>query len=73
MYVNKNKDFIFLGAVPIDFDSLDELGIKDLDLDDLVKKGKSKIGIVFNLDEHWKDGSHWVALYTDLKKNQIYF
>ena len=30
-------------------------------------------GFVFNLDEHWKSGSHWVALYSDLSKGQIYF
>jgi hypothetical protein len=29
--------------------------------------------MVINLDEHDKSGSHWVALYTDLKKNQVYF
>jgi hypothetical protein len=29
--------------------------------------------MVINLDEHYKGGSHWVALYTDLKKNQIYY
>ena len=34
---------------------------------------KKKIGIVFNLDKHNQPGSHWVALYTDLKANQVYF
>ena len=34
---------------------------------------KKKIGYVFNLDEHWKSGSHWVAMYGDLDKNQLYF
>ena len=29
--------------------------------------------MVINLDYHYQSGSHWVALYTDLKKNQIYF
>jgi hypothetical protein len=33
----------------------------------------SKIAIVPNLDEHWQSGSHWVALYADLKKGNIYF
>jgi hypothetical protein len=62
-----------LGAVPIDFDSLEELGIKNLNFDDLVKKGKTKIGFVINLDEHWKSGSHWVGMYADILKNQVYF
>jgi hypothetical protein len=72
-YEEAFPEFKFLGAVPIDFDDLDYLNINNLDFDDLLKKGKSKIGIVFNLDEHYKSGSHWVASYFDLKKQQIYF
>jgi len=72
-YMNKHKNFIFLGAVPIDFDDLPILGLSDLSFKELEGGGKSKLGIVFNLDEHYKDGSHWVALYSDLKKNQVYF
>lgn len=71
-YEFKYKDFKFLGAVPYDFDDLPQLGIRNLDFDNLIKT-YSKIGIVFNLDEHWKSGSHWVALYADLQKNQIYY
>jgi hypothetical protein len=67
------KDFRFFGAVPIDFDDLPSLGIKDLNLKKLFRDGGKRLGFVFNLDEHWKSGSHWVALYTNLKKNQIYF
>ena len=26
-----------------------------------------------NLDEHYKKGSHWVALYADLSKYQVYY
>lgn len=72
-YENKHKDFTFLGAVPIDFDDLPQLGIKNLDFDKLMSQGKTKIGIIFNLDEHYKSGSHWVALFADLKKGQVYF
>ena len=72
-YQQVHKDFLFLGAVPLDFEELPVLGISELDFADLEKQGKSKIGIVINLDEHWKDGSHWVGLFTDLKKNQIYY
>jgi len=72
-YQFNNKNFIFLGAVPYDFDDLPMLGLKDLNFDELVNSGKTKIGIVFNLDEHYKEGSHWVALYSDLIKNQIYY
>ena len=72
-YMKLHKDFIFLGAVPIDFDELPILGLSDLNFKELQKGGKDKIGIVFNLDEHYKSGSHWVALYADLNKNQVYF
>lgn len=70
---NDNKDFKFLGAVPIDFDDLENLGIKNLDYKTLVNNGTTKIGIVFNLDEHDQPGSHWVAMYSDFKKGEIYF
>jgi hypothetical protein len=72
-YQTIHKDFLFLGAVPLDFDDLPVLGISNLNFAELEKQGKRKIGLVINLDEHWKDGSHWVGLFTDLEKNQIYY
>jgi hypothetical protein len=72
-YQEKFKDFLFLGAVPADFLELEVLGIKDLDFHELNKEGKNKIGMVINLDESWKSGSHWVALYANLDKDQIYY
>ena len=50
-YEKEHSDFKFLGAVPVDFDDLDSLNIKNLDYDKLLKDGISKLGIVFNLDE----------------------
>lgn len=72
-YENKYNDFKFIGAVPIDFDDLPTLGIKNLDLNNLVQSGKVKIGIIFNLDESYKSGSHWVASFANLKEGKIYF
>jgi len=72
-YHEKYNDFIFLGAVPLDFEELEPLGIKKLDFDELINSGTNKIGFVINLDEHWKRGSHWVALYADLSKDTIYY
>lgn len=72
-YQEKYKDFVFLGAVPYDFMELKMLGIQNINLDGLVKDGKTKIGLVINLDEHNQDGSHWVALFTNLKNKEIYF
>ena len=72
-YEYKYLDFEYLGAVPIDFESLPVLGIANINFDKLVKNGKTKIGMVINLDEHWQTGSHWVALFANLVKNQIYY
>jgi hypothetical protein len=72
-YHDVYKDFNFLGAVPLDFDSLPVLGIKNLNFDELIKDGKTKIGLVINQDEHWKSGSHWVGLFIDFTKNAIYY
>lgn len=72
-YEEYHTDYMFLGAVPVDFDDLPSLGILNLDFDKLIKNGKTKLGIIFNLDEHYKSGSHWVAGFSDLKKGNIYY
>jgi hypothetical protein len=72
-YEKKYPEFKFLGAVPIDFDKFERFGIKNLNYNKLIEEGKSKIGVVFNLDEHDQPGSHWVALYGDLKKGEVKF
>ena len=72
-YQEKYKSFLFLGAVPADFEELSVLGISNLKFDELEKNNKTKIGLVINLDDHTQGGSHWVALYTNLEKNQIYY
>ena len=70
-YVHAN--FIFLGAVPYDFDEINILGINNLNFKKLEDEGKTKIGIVINLDNHNQNGSHWVSLYFDLNNYEIYF
>ena len=72
-YQEKNKSFLYLGAVPADFQELEILGIGDLDFNELITDNKHEIGMVINLDESWKSGSHWVSFYANLKKNQIYY
>ena len=83
-YEKEYDDFLFLGAVPYDFQELRELELgKELDFKELesgklnedYNKGKkiNKFGMVINLDPHYKGGSHWVALYSNLDKNQIIF
>lgn len=70
--------FTFLGVFPIDFSAPDpysKTGIKkclhqeicDLNLIKEYDKGKRGIGMVFNLDPHFKGGSHWVGLYINIQ------
>lgn len=72
-YERKYGDFRFFGAVPIDFADLPELEASNIDYDYYIKNGIKKMGIIFNLDEHYKKGSHWVALYTDFEKFLILY
>ena len=78
-YEKKYPNFRFIGAVPIDFDETYGLGqciVNELCKINLQKMILSKIfhiGIVFNLDKHDQDGSHWVSMFIDLKKNGIYY
>lgn len=78
-YMKKYKDFYFVGAVPMDFDTVLNIGICvveslcKINLSKLYAKGIRKIGIVFNLDPHYKSGSHWVALYMDFATAGIYY
>jgi len=73
-YHEIHKDFLFLGAVPYDFE---ELPVLELHHDNLFNTyyndGKHRIGMVINLDTHNMSGSHWVALYANLHNNQVYF
>jgi hypothetical protein len=70
--------FSFMGVFPIDFSAPDPYrtdGKKQclyselcsLNLVNEYNKGKRGLGFVFNLDPHFKGGSHWVGLYIDLK------
>lgn len=70
---DKYPNFKFLGAVPIDFDDLPYYGIKNLKFGEMAKKGKSKLGIIFNTDRHDQPGQHWIAMYADLVKGQCYY
>jgi len=72
-YMRLYSDFLFVGAVPIDIEDLEQFGIGTLSYDKVYELGYKKIGIVFNLDKHDQSGSHWVAFYVDLDKNQIYY
>jgi hypothetical protein len=72
-YEHTNHDFKFFGAVPMDFSELSNLEISNPHYTNIMKSGKTKLGVVINLDNHNQSGSHWVAMYTDLEKGQIYY
>jgi hypothetical protein len=78
-YEKKYKCFDFLGPSPIDYDTHklhDKCVWEELchfDLDKHIKKGYTKIGVIFNLDPHYKGGSHWVSLFINIKDKTIFF
>ena len=78
-YEAKYKCFDFMGPSPINYDTHFSNGecvweeICELKISDLISKNKNKLGIIFNLDPHYKSGSHWVALFVNLKKGTIYY
>jgi len=80
-YQEARPEFMFLGPFPIDFASPDPQQkdsclieeMCELNVDREEARGKKYIGIVFNLDPHDKDGSHWVAAFIDIVKNKCYY
>ncbi len=71
-YEKVYTDFKFIGAVPSDFDELPIYETTDLEFSKL-ENSTPKIGAIINLDTHDQSGSHWVALFANLKTNSIYY
>ena len=77
-YEYKYKCFDFIGPSPIDYDHIIN-GICvwgelcNFDLSHHINNGRSKIGIIFNLDDHKNDGSHWVSLFINVQKQTIFY
>ena len=80
-YQDKHKDFKIIGPTPIDFDTRipDENGecvwkeLCTFSLEKQLNEGKTKIGVVFNLDKHNQGGSHWVSLFIDLADSFLFY
>ena len=78
-YEKSYKTFEFIGPSPIDYDTHKAYGecvweeLCKFSLAENLKKGKTKIGIIFNLDRHDKDGSHWIAMFINARKKEIYY
>jgi hypothetical protein len=83
-YNDAFSDFKFLTVSPIDFDTkISPMGVSNricvdrklcsLEIEKYINKNIFRLGAVFNLDKHDESGSHWTALFTDLKKGEIYY
>ena len=78
-YESYDKKLEFIGPSPIDYDTHTYGGecvweeLCKFNLSENIKKKKTKVGIIFNLDKHNQPGSHWVAVFIDIKKNKIYY
>ena len=78
-YEKKYKCFNFIGPSPIDYDTHELFGkcvweeLCHFNLKEQIKKGKTKIGVIFNTDPHYKNGSHWISLFINIKKGTIFF
>lgn len=84
--VNGVKEFEFMGPFPIDFAAPDPYNksnngekkclmneICEIRIQKALENGTKSIGIVYNLDPHYKSGSHWVANYIDLAGHACYY
>jgi len=85
-YEETYPEFKFFGTNPIDFAAPNpydkeaaaqnkclEEKICKLNLQALLKEGKTKLGFVYNLDPSNKGGSHWIASFTDIPGHRTYY
>ena len=78
-YEKAYKCFDFIGPTPIDFDTRKLYGecvwdeLCNFSLEDQIKHGKTKIGIIFNTDPHNRPGQHWISMFINIKKKKIFF
>jgi hypothetical protein len=73
------KCFEFLGPSPIDFDHHKLYGecvweeLCKININNMIKRHKNKIGIILNTDPHYKDGEHWISLFVNIKQKYIIY
>ena len=85
-YEEAYPTFEFMGPFPIDFAAPDPYDktqqgqpkclireMCSIRVLESQKKGITMIGIIYNLDPHFKNGSHWVANFVDLAKHRCYY
>jgi hypothetical protein len=80
-YEKKYKCFDFIGPSPIDYDEKDAdsneqcvwMELCKFNLQEQIQRGKTKIGIIFNTDKHTGEGEHWLSLFINIKKKEIFY
>lgn len=78
-YERAYPHYRFIGPSPIDFDkklAFNQCVWNDLcniDVSQLLQNKKKVVGMIFNLDPHYKDGSHWVAMYFNTDTGELYY
>jgi len=76
-YEVKYPEYRFFGPVPIDFDLKSEFNtcvvseLCKINLKLLHRDGIRKLGVIFNIDKHTQNGSHWIGMYMDINKKII--
>ena len=78
-YEKAYKCFDFIGPTPINFNTRKLYGecvweeLCNFNLEKLIKKGITKIGVIFNTDPDSKPGQHWISMFINIKKKTIFF
>lgn len=85
-YEETYPNFKYFGTNPIDFSSPSpyiegskekKICLQDeickLNLKDMLSKGVTKLGFVYNLDPSDKEGSHWIASFIDIPAKKHYY
>lgn len=78
-YEKAYKCFDFIGPTPINFNTRKLYGecvweeLCNFNLENEIKKGITKIGIIFNTDPDYKPGQHWISMFINIKKKTIFF
>jgi hypothetical protein len=78
-YEKAYKCFDFIGPSPIDFDLQKLYGecvweeLCNFNVEQQIKLGKTKIGMIFNTDPHDQPGEHWISMFVNLKTHSISF
>ena len=71
-YERDDKSLYYCGAVPMDFAQCEFPNkLCRFNLSKLLKRGKTKIAIVFNTDDHDESGEHWISMYIDCKGKNL--